>query len=334
MIPTNIKTDSISQPSRVGPVTPITPVTAFADLPQSAPDFTQGQKYQALVEARLHNGNTRVLIAGQLLQMQLPDDIQPGNKIELVFIAREPQLKFLLQNETSPSPGTEKSPPTISTIGRLLGSLIQDTQQPTSLKLLPNSVPILTNPPTNSAELPALLQKALTLSGLFYESHLAQWMAGRNTLSQLKQEPQNKLTIATMTTSIASNADTAVHKQSLPLVQQQLSTLETGHLIWRGEIWPEQLMEWDISEHSSNDNEQETGESSSQWQTQLHLTLPRLGEVTAKIMFNSHGIHIKLHTTVMETAKLLKENQPPLATAISSAGFRVQAVEIHSSDHE
>ena len=333
MIPTNIKTDSTSPPSRVGPVTPVTPVTAFADLPQSAPDFTQGQKYQALAEARLHNGNTRVLISGQLLQMQLPDDIQPGNKIELIFIAREPQLKFLLQNATSP--GTEKNPPVISTIGRLLGSLIQDTLQPTPQKILPNTAPILANLPINSAELPGLLQKALTQSGLFYESHLAQWVAGRNTLTQLKQEPQNKLTIATtMNTSISSNADTTVHTQSLPLVQQQLSTIETGHLIWRGEIWPEQLMEWDIFEHASDDNEQETDESSSQWQTQLHLTLPRLGEVTAKIMFNSLGMHIKLHTAAMETAKLLKENQPPLATAISSAGLRIQAVEIHSSDNE
>jgi len=332
VIPTNIKTDAISQPSRVGPVTPITPVTAIADLPQSAPDFTQGQKYQALVEARLHNGNTRVLIAGQLLQMQLPDDIPPGNKIELVFITREPQLKFLLQNETLSS--TEKSPPIISTIGRLLGSLIQDTLQPTPLKLLPNTAPILANPPINSAELPSLLQKALTQSGLFYESHLAQWVAGRNTLTQLKQEPQSKLTIATMTTSISSNADTAVHAQSLPLVQQQLSTLETGHLIWRGEIWPEQLMEWDISEHSANDNEQETVEPSSQWQMQLRLTLPRLGEVTAKIVFNSRDMHIKLHTAAMETAKLLKENQPPLATAIASAGLSVQAVEIHTSGNE
>jgi Flagellar hook-length control protein FliK len=332
VIPTNVKSDSIIQPSRVGPVTHVTPVTAIADLPQSAPNFTQGQKYQAFAEARLHNGNTRVLIAGQLLQMQLPDDIQPGNKIELVFIAREPQLKFLLQNATFSSP--EKNAPVISTIGRLLGSLLQDTTQPTLQKLLPNTTPILANPPINSAELPSLLQKALTQSGLFYESHLAQWVAGRNTLTQLKQEPQSKLTIATMTTSISSNADTAVHTKSLPLVQQQLSTLETGHLIWRGEIWPDQLMEWDISEHSPNDNEPETGEPSSHWQMQLRLTLPRLGEVTAKIVFNSHDMHIKLHTATMEAAKLLKENRPPLAIAIASAGLSIQTVEIDSSDNE
>lgn len=332
MIPTNIKTDSITLPSRAGPVTPITPVTAAADIPHSAPDFKQGQKYQAFVEARLHNGNARILIAGQLLQMQLPDNLQPGNKIELVFIAREPQLKFLLHNPISP--GTEKNPPIISTIGRLLGSLIQDTIQPTPLKPLPDTAPILANPPKNSTELPGLLQKALTRSGLFYESHLVQWVTGKNTLTQLKQEPQNKLTTATMTTSISSNTDTVVHAQSLPLVQQQLAALETGHVIWHGEIWPDQHMEWDISEHSSNSHEQQTGGSSSQWQMQLHLTLPELGEVTAKIVFNSRDMHIKLQTTAMETARLLKENQPPLATAIAASDLNVKAIEIHVNNTE
>jgi Flagellar hook-length control protein FliK len=330
VIPSNIKTDSFTQPSRAGPVTPIMPVTAVGSVPTLLPDFTQGEKYQALVEARLRNGNARILISGQLLQMQLPDNIQPGNKIELVFITREPQLKFLLNNP--PPPGIEKNSTIISTIGRLLGSLIQDTQRPAPLNSLMDTAPIFANPPIISTELPGLLQKALTRSGLFYESHLVQWLAGKNTLAQLKQEPQSKLTVATMTTSISPIADTVIHAQSLPLVQQQLAAIETGHLIWRGEIWPEQLMEWDISEHSSNGNEQETGESTSQWQMQLRLTLPKLGEVTAKISLNAHDMHIRLHTATVETACFLKDNRPLLATAIASTGLSVQIAEIHSND--
>lgn len=332
MIPTNIKTDSFTQPSRAGPVTPITPVTAVGSVKQSPPDFTQGKTYQALVEARLHNGNARIIISGHLLQMQLPENIQPGNKIELVFITREPQLKFLLQNPTLP--GIEKNTPIISTIGRLLGSLIQDTEQPVPLKSWTDTAPILTKPPINSTELSGLLQKALTRSGLFYESHLAQWVAGKNTLTQLKQEPQSKLTIATMATATSPIVDTVVHAQSLPLVQQQLAALETGHLVWRGEIWPEQFMEWNISEHSSNGNEQETGDTTSQWQMQLRLTLPKLGEVTVKIILNARDMHIKLHPATLETARLLQDNRSPLATAIAAAGLNVQVAEIHSNDNE
>lgn len=330
MIPSNIKTDSFTQPSRTGPVASITPVTAVGNVPP--PDFTQGIKYQALVEDRLPDGNTRVLISGQPLQMQLPDNIRPGNKIELVFIAREPQLKFLLQNPTPPS--IEKPSPMISMIGRLLDSISQGAKQAKTLKSLAYTAPIFVNPPTNSTELPSLLKKALTRSGLFYESHLAQWTAEKNTLTQLKQEPQSKLTVATMTTSISPNADSVIHAQSLPIVQQQLTFLETGHLIWYGEIWPEQFMKWDISEHSSNGNQQETDASASRWQMQLRLTLPKLGEVTAKIVLNANDIHIKLHTVTMETAKILKENQPQLATAIASAGLSVQIAEMHSNENE
>ena len=332
MIPSNIKTDSLTQPSRAGPVTPIMPVTAVGNVPSSPHDFIQGEKYQAFVEARLHNGNARILVSGQLLQMQLPDNIQPGTKIELVFITREPHLKFLLHHSTPP--GVEKNSTIISTIGRLLGSLIQDTQQPAPLKSLIDTAPIFANPPIKSTELPGLLQKALTRSGLFYESHLAQWVAGKSTLAQLKQEPQSKLTVATVTTSISPVTDTVIHEQSLPLVQQQFAAIETGHLIWRGEIWPEQFMEWDISEHSSNGKEQETGKSTSHWQMQLRLTLPKLGEVTAEISLNAHDMHIKLHTATVETAKILKDNRPPLATAIASAGLSVQVTEIHSNDSE
>jgi hypothetical protein len=330
VIPTNIKNDSLSQPSQAGPVTPIAPVPAISDRAQSTPNFTQGNIYQGLVKDRLHNGNARVLIAGQLLQMQLPENIQSGNKIELVFIAREPQLKFMLLPL-----GTENNPPNISSAGRLLAFLAQDALQSIPLKTLPNTTPIVINPLINSTQLPGLLQKALTQSGLFYESHLAKWVTGNYTLAQLQQEPQSKLTtIATMTTSVSTNTDMAIQTQSLPIVQQQLSALETGHLVWQGEIWPNQQMEWDISEHASNGQEHATEELSSRWQMQLSLTLPKLGKVTANILFNSNNINIRLITSATETAEVLISNQPPFATAITSAGLCVQSLEIHADDNE
>ena len=58
---------------------------------------------------------------------------------------------------------------------------------------LTSLTPILTGYLTNSAELSASLQKAIIQSGLFYESHQAQWINGKNTLENLQQEPQGKL---------------------------------------------------------------------------------------------------------------------------------------------
>ena len=190
MIPFINKTDVILKPAVIETVTPITPVKAISDSLQSQV-FSQGKKFIATVEAQLPNGNSKVLVAGQQLQMRLPENIRPGDKMTLAVIAREPQLKFLLQNNaslntTKNSSGTSS----ISTTGRILGSLTQDSTKATTTQPLTSSTPVLSNPPTNNVETPVLLQKALSQSGLFYESHQAQWVNGKKTLAQLQQEPQ------------------------------------------------------------------------------------------------------------------------------------------------
>ena len=349
MIPTIIKTDLIATQTQVTPITPVTPVTAIPD-PQSAfPEFAQGQKYQALIETRLFNGNSRVLVAGKLLQMHLPDNFQPGNKLELVFISQEPKLKFLILNEAPLDTG--KNNTSISTTGRFLGALMQDTlkQTPASITTtntvttlsLTSPTPILTGPSINSTELPGLLQKAIVQSGLFYESHQAQWVNGEYTLENLHQEPQGKLVLVTADLPAAKVAASAllspeisVHTQTIPLVQQQLTALETGHLFWRGEIWSGQPMEWDIHEHSQEKDKENESDQVAQWRTQLRLSMPQLGDITATITLNAQGINIKINTAQPDTARLLKSNQSPLTMDMQSVGLNIQAVEVQHDDRE
>ncbi|UJP00156.1 MAG: flagellar hook-length control protein FliK [Nitrosomonas sp.] len=201
---------------------------------------------------------------------------------------------------------------------------------------LSSSAPILTSTPINSTDLPSLLQKAIVQSGLFYESHQAQWVNGENTLENLQQEPQGKLMLVAADLSTAKAAIQAsvspempVHAQAIPLVQQQLTTLETGHLLWRGEVWQGQSMEWDIYEQSADEKAQENElDQAAQWRTQLRLSMPQLGDITASIALNANGISIKLNASQQETAGLLKGNQLPLATGMQSAGLNIRAVEI------
>ena len=63
----------------------------------------------------------------------------------------------------------------------------------TTPQSLTSSTPILTGLLINSTELPGLLQKAIVQSGLFYESHQAQWAAGVRPLTLLLAEPQAQL---------------------------------------------------------------------------------------------------------------------------------------------
>jgi hypothetical protein len=351
VIPTTIKTDLVATQTHITPVTPVTPVTAILDSPSSLVEFVQGQKYQALIEARLFNGNSRVLVADKLLQMHLPDNFQPGSKMELVFISQEPKLKFLILNETPLDTG--KNNTSISTIGRLLGVLMQDALKQTSAGItttntattrtqsLTSPTPILTSQSINSTELPGLLQKAIVQSGLFYESHQAQWVNGENTLENLHQEPQGKLMLVTadlpaakVSASAALSPEMPVHTQTIPLVQQQLTTLETGHLFWRGEIWQGQPMEWDIYENPQDKENENKSDQTAQWRTQLRLSMPQLGDIAATIVLNAQGINIKLNTSQPETASLLKSNQLPLTIDMQSAGLIIQAVEIQHNDKE
>ncbi|MDV6342171.1 flagellar hook-length control protein FliK [Nitrosomonas sp. Is24] len=201
---------------------------------------------------------------------------------------------------------------------------------------LSSSAPILTSTPINSTDLPSLLQKAIVQSGLFYESHQAQWVNGENTLENLQQEPQGKLMLVAADLSTAKVAVQAsvspempVHAQAIPLVQQQLTTLETGHLLWRGEVWQGQSMEWDIYEQPADEKAQENElDQAAQWRTQLRLSMPQLGDITASIALNANGISIKLNAAQLDTAGLLKGNQLPLATGMQSAGLNIRAVEV------
>lgn len=344
MNPIIIKTDLITPLTQIKFVSPIAPVTAILDSQNSSSKFEQGQKYQAFVEARLSNGSSRVLVNDKLLQIDLPAKFQPGNKLELVFISHQPNLKFLILDKATIE--SKENIASISTTGRFIGLLVHDTLKhvPTNTaQSLTSSSPILNGTLTNSTELPGLLQKTITQSGLFYESHQAQWINGENTLENLQQEPQGKLMLAVPELSVTKaailaspNPEMPVHIQTMPLVQQQLNTLETGHIFWRGEVWHDQSMEWDIYEQSESEDENKANESdhAAQWRTQLHLSLPQLGDITANILFNSQGLNIKIKTSQFNTTSLLKSNQSLLTTDMQSAGLTIQAVEVQHNDNE
>lgn len=338
MIPITAKPDLVTPLTQIKS---ITPVSTDLDSQKNSSEFLPGQKYQALVDARLSNGNARVLIANQWFQMQLPENFQSGAKIELLVTSRLPELQFQIINGTQEQASDQLA--TISSTGKLISTLLQDAHKqstPTSQNTQ-TSPSISSGSSINSTELPSLLQKAISQSGLFYESHQAQWINGEKTLQSLHQEPQNKMNstvMAAMDQSVAravaassNTMDVAVNNQINTLVTQQLSTLETGQVVWRGEIWHNQPMEWEIYEQPE-DHKQNEHEQTVQWHTKLHLTMPNLGEITARIAFGPHGLTIKLDAIDRNTIDLLKNNQQPLASQIQAAGLNVQSVEIHQHE--
>src|SRR5450759_5005227 len=100
--------------------------------------------------------------------------MRPDMLARLMLIAREPRLKFLLlsDGQSRASAGA-----TLSATGRFLGALALDAAKSPVAPSLTGAAPVLGGPPADSRQLPGLLREALSQSGLFYESHQAQWVA-------------------------------------------------------------------------------------------------------------------------------------------------------------
>lgn len=334
MIPSITKTDLVTSLLQIrSSISAITPLNL--NLPKT--EFKQGEKYPALVEVRLPNNNAQILIADKQLQIKLPDIFQPGTKLTLMVASVEPQLKFTIINETQFKMQDE---PLLSTTGRFLGSLTQGlfkNQNPNNITT--PQAPVIVDTNLNSAELPSLLQKTITQSGLFYESHQAKWINGENTLENLRQEPQGRIAVIppessvlkTQTTAQLPITDLSIPSQTVSLVSQQLSTLETGHIIWRGAVWENQLMDWDIHEEKQNNKENEA-EYLVSWDSQIRLSLPNLGEILINISLSNHDIKINIGALQSETICLLKNNQRPLASDMHASGINVQSIKIQGHD--
>lgn len=332
---------------RVGLLEAIAAIPAVPDATHEPAAFTPGARVQARVEAQLAGGGFRVLVAGTPMQMQLPPGIRPGATLELMFIAAKPRPTFALLNQAS----VGGSNTLLSLAARLLGTLVQEAKTDSVATPPYQTMPVLEDPPANTGEFGTRLQQAFSQSGLFYESHQAQWLAGRRTREQLLREPQGRLSAplphgktetadpaapsraAAPSEPLAPDAPGAiermVHKDALPLVQQQLAALDTGQMPWRGEIWPGQTMDWEVGSESPAPD---IGEEPPRWHSRLRLTLPRLGEITALLVLDSHGVRITMSAGNASVAETLRTGQAALVQSMQSSGLNVSGIEVQHDD--
>ncbi|MFZ4530165.1 MAG: hypothetical protein ACOYNW_16820, partial [Undibacterium curvum] len=94
------------------------------------------------------------------------------------------------------------------------------------------------------AALAGVMEKAVSQSGLFYESHIAAWAQGQLEQKALEAEPQHNLLAAIPHANAEQSEYTETLKQ---IIQNQLQLLEQDKLQWRGELFPGQKLEWQIT---------------------------------------------------------------------------------------
>ena len=326
---------------------PGTPLASRVDTSALLPQVMPGQVLSARVDAVLPDGNSRVTVAGQPMSMALPKYFAPGDTLKLVFVAREPRLTFALSEAPPSAPAS-----VVSTAGRMVASVLPRPGEAAMPVTPTNAPPLLAAVPENGAALSSKLQGTLTQSGLFYEAHQAEWIAGKRELAVLMREPQARLTTAQQPTVQAQQAalptaasgtpagagaaaanelgltqsalrgDQAMPPQAQALVQQQLAALETGRLVFQLQVWPEQWMRWEIDEDVQNTGTQAgDGESIQRFQTRLHLDLPKLGALDATLTFDGTGVSVRLDAANAASADLLQDNRASLRAALADAGI-------------
>lgn len=151
-------------------------------------NLTPGQMVHGEVMANFANSRYLVRIANELLHMELPLNLQPGQAVELTYVTDEPRLLFTLSKS-----GNSPIPVQISDTGRWLNNLAQEAGDAPAAAPLPRPSLVINGPPRDSALLADGLKNVLTRSGVFYESHLSQWVQGEHPLTGLLQEPQGRL---------------------------------------------------------------------------------------------------------------------------------------------
>lgn len=339
-----------------------TPLIEGAErIPDTPLKFTPGQAVQATVLSALPNGRFLVQIGDRQLDLNLPRNTPPGARLDLRFVGNDPRPTFILPGEGLPPGSTIVA---LSDTARNLAVLLSRLSRPSGeAAVLPRAAPVLEAPPGDPRELAVALQSAVARSGLFYESHQAQWVAGSRSLAELLREPQARLSEplaqaragaprqeaglpgpgesaeppaggagrATLLLpggpgGLGAEDKEPVHPAAAPLVRQQLETLDTRQVVWQGEIWPGQTLRWTIEEGEAGS---EGTDPPRAWVTRLALDLPALGEVQALLRLDATGVQIELEVAAPGTRAQLAAHADALRSGFARAGLKLAQVTLH-----
>lgn len=304
-----------------------------------------GQHVQGTVQAKVAADVFQVRVANQTVQMQLPAFVKPGDLIGLQVVSLQPRLTFSFAASVNPLSTSEQ----LGSTARLLSSM---SQQPVRQDYVP---PVRREPlwlgersTPDTAQLAGRLHQSLSHSGLFYESHQAQWVAGTRATPQLMQEPQNQLRMAVTpnaqsipqapqpgspqsaalpppTASLhgeaAANRMPSIPEHLQPIVQQQLHALENKQVVWMGQAWPGQDIRWEVREEGPRNGQSDAPDK--QWVTELRLDLPQLGGVTARLSMNGNAVSLHLAVADEQTARKMEQASAQLVSSLTGHGIPV-----------
>lgn len=135
---------------------------------------------------------------------------------------------------------------------------------------------------------------------------------------------EERAAAATPAPAAAAAATNVVPEELRPLVQQQLDAAATQRLVWHGEVWPNQAMDWEVVREDARGDQGGEAEEAA-WRTTLRLEMPRLGRVEAALRLTAAGIHVSV--AAPDEARL-RAAAPRLAAALEAAGIPLLSFQV------
>ena len=221
MIPADVA--SRLQVSADAALRPVAPTQEIAD---KLSDLVAGQRVMASIQSLLPNGTYRALINQRSITLALPFSAKAGDSLELQVTESDGKLALAVVSrpeESSAQGQTHTVSATLSRTGQLISDLFSSKQPSgkTSQALPLNGNQAIANtPPAQAKDLLPLLKQAITQSGMFYESHQAEWIEGRLSKNALLQEPQGKLSSSLAFAPETHDVALTPGKPALPAAEQ------------------------------------------------------------------------------------------------------------------
>lgn len=230
----------------------------------------------------------------------------------------------LIEHEETNTNSANSTPTNFSDTGKLINKILLQAQQQGAPSTLIGKTPLLSAP--NELQHPDRvahkLQQTLSSSGIFYESHVADWAEGKLSLVDLMREPQAQLGKASTNMANTTLDDQANLAQ---IIHLQLDALEQQKIAWQGHLLPKLPFQWSITQQEQHAHTA-SNEPEPSWQSVVRFELPNLGVVAATINFHAGQLQLFLSTDTEETASKLKEHTIELSQALEGAGAPIKSL--------
>lgn len=190
---------------------------------------------------------------------------------------------------------------------------------------LVGKTPLMATPGAAAAQVAQNLRDAVGSSGLFYESHVAEWAEGKRPLASLLLEPQMQKAAQ------GDMARTGTDLASAQLINLQLHTHEQARVQWQGEAWPGQKMQWDISRDVPEGQQHagtEADEEATAWRSNVRFQFPLLGDLAAHVVLQGGRVAIQLQAGSEGSADTLRQHAARLEASLAAAGWPLSSLTI------